>query len=39
MSNIEIKNCIFKVHPVYDLYAADEAGNVVNIVKKDFYRS
>ena len=35
MSNIEIKNCIFKVHPVYDLYAADEAGNVVNIVKKD----
>ena len=36
MSNIKINNCVYKVHPVYDLYAADEAGNVVNIVKKDY---
>ena len=33
--NIEIKNCVYKVHPVYDLYAANEAGEVINIVKKD----
>ena len=35
MSTIEIKNCVYKVHPVYDLYAANEAGEVINIVKKD----
>lgn len=21
---IQIENCVYKVHPVYDLYAADE---------------
>ena len=35
MNNIEIKNCVYKMHPVYDLYAANEAGEVINIVKKD----
>ena len=35
MSKIEIVNCVYKVHPVYDLYAANEAGEVMNIVKKD----
>ena len=35
MSNIEINECVYKVHPVYDLYAANEAGEVINIVKKD----
>ena len=30
-----MKNCVYKVHPVFDLYAANEAGEVINIVKKD----
>ena len=34
MSNIEIKNCVYKVHPIYDLYASDKDGNVINIIKK-----
>ena len=27
--NIEMKNCVYKVHPVFDLYAANEAGEVI----------
>ena len=34
MNKIEIKKCVYKIHPVYDLYAADENGNIINIVKK-----
>ena len=34
MSKIEIKNCVYKVHPVYDLYAASEDGDVIYIIKK-----
>ena len=34
MSKIEINNCVYKIHPVYDLYGADEDGNIINIVKK-----
>lgn len=26
---IQIENGVYKVHPVYDLYAADENGNVI----------
>ena len=33
-----MKNCVYKVHPVYDLYAANEAGDVINIVKKDILK-
>ena len=29
--NIEKKNCVYKVHPVYDLYAANEAGEVLKL--------
>lgn len=35
MSKIEMKNCVYKVHPVYDLYAANDVGDVINIVKKE----
>ena len=28
MSNIKINNCVYKVHPVYNLYASDENGNI-----------
>ena len=34
MEKIEINNCVYKLHPVYDLYASNEAGKVINIVKK-----
>ena len=34
MSKIEINECVYKIHPVYDLYAADENGNIINIIKK-----
>lgn len=35
MINIEINNCVFKVHPIYDLYACDKDGNVINLTKKN----
>ena len=34
MSKIEIKKCVYYIYPIYDLYAADENGNIMNIVKK-----
>ena len=34
MSKIEIENCVYCCHPMYDLYAANKAGHVINIIKK-----
>ena len=34
MSNIEINNCVYKVHPVYNLYASDENENIIHLVKQ-----
>ena len=34
MDKIEIKNCVYKVHPVYNLYASDENGNIIHMVKQ-----
>ena len=34
MSNIKINNCVYKVHPVYDLYASDENENIINLTKQ-----
>ena len=34
MTEIIIEKCVFSIHPIYDLYAADSDGNVINIVKK-----
>ena len=34
MSEIKINKCVYSVHPIYDLYASDENGNVINIIKK-----
>ena len=34
MSKIEINECVYHVHPVYDLYASDVDGNIISIVKK-----
>lgn len=35
MSNIEMNDC---VHPIYDLYASDKDGNIINIVKKKYLK-
>ena len=35
MTTITINNCVYFVHPVYDLYASDYDGNVINIIKKE----
>ena len=34
MSKIEINKCVYNIHPVYDLYASDESGNIIHIIKK-----
>ena len=34
MNKIEIENCVYQFHPVYDLYASDKNGNIISIVKK-----
>ena len=34
MSNIKINDCVYKVHPVYNLYASDENGNIIHLVKQ-----
>ena len=34
MTKIIIENRVYSVHPIYDLYAADSDGNVINIIKK-----
>ena len=34
MTVIKINNCVYSVHPIYDLYASDENGNIINIIKK-----
>ena len=33
MMNIAMNDCVYKVHPIYDLYSSDKDGNVMNIVK------
>ena len=33
MSKIGINDCVYFVHPIFDLYASDENGNVINIIK------
>ena len=32
---IEIKNCVYKVHPIYDLYAANKEGEVIHLARKE----
>ena len=34
MSKIIVDKCVYSVHPVYDLYASDENGNIIHILKK-----
>ena len=34
MEKIEINKCVYSVHPIYDLYAADQNGNIIHLIKK-----
>ena len=34
MSKIEINNHVYHIHPVYNLYAANENGELIHIIKK-----
>ena len=34
MTKIVIEECVYNIHPIYDLYAADENGNIIHIIKK-----
>ena len=33
-SKIEIEKFVYSVHPIYDRYASEKDGNVINIIKK-----
>ena len=34
MNKIEINNIVYNIHPIYDLYASDENGEIIHIIKK-----
>ena len=34
MTTITINKCVDNIHPIYDLYAGSEDGNIINIIKK-----
>ena len=34
MTKITIDECVYYVHPIYDLYAGSKDGNVINIIKQ-----
>ena len=34
MTTITINKRVYSIHPIYDLYASDEDGNIINIIKK-----
>jgi len=34
MTKIKIDNCVYFVHPIYDLYASSKDGNVIHIAKR-----
>lgn len=34
MTTITIADCIYKVHPIYNLYGASEDGYIINIIKQ-----
>ena len=34
MTKIEVNDCVYNIHPVYDLYGSDKDGNIIHIIKK-----
>ena len=33
-TKIEINDCVYNIHPIYDLYGADKNGYIINIINK-----
>ena len=33
-TKIEINNCVYNIHPIYNLYGADKNGYIINIINK-----
>ena len=34
MTTITINECVYSIHPIYDLYASSKDGNIINIIKR-----
>ena len=34
-TKIEINDCVYNIHPIYDLYGADKNGYIINIINKN----
>ena len=34
MTTITINDCVYKTHPIYDLYAASKEGYMIHIIKR-----
>ena len=34
MTKIEINECVYNIHPIYNLYGANKDGNIIHIIKK-----
>ena len=34
-TKIEINDCVYNIHQIYDLYGADKNGNIINIINKN----
>ena len=35
MNKIKVNECVYRIHPVYNLYAANENGELIHIIKKN----
>ena len=34
MTTIKINNCVYKIHPIYNLYAGSKDGRIIHIIKQ-----
>ena len=38
MNTIGINDCVYKVHPVFNLYASDANGNIIHLIKQEPFK-
>ena len=38
MTTITINECVYKIHPIYNLYAGSEDGKIINIIKRETHK-
>ena len=38
MTTITINECVYKIHPIYNLYAGSEDGKIIHIIKRDTHK-